>query len=44
MKRNDIRGFSIALFGHVLEVVTVYHVPSCIALSKGVKTIWRIER
>jgi hypothetical protein len=43
MKRNDISGFTIKLGRYSLEVVTVCNVPRCIALSVGVKTLWRLE-
>ena len=43
MKRSDIQGFTIKLFGYSFEYVSVYHFPSVIAISKGMKTIYRFE-
>ena len=43
MKRSDIRGFTINLFGYYLEIVTVYHIPCEISLSRGIKIIFRLE-
>lgn len=43
MKRSDIGGISVKIGRYVLEVVTVYHLPRVLALSKGVKTLWRLE-
>jgi len=44
MKRKDIRGFTLKIGKYSLEYVSVYHLPSVIAISKGIKTIWRLER
>ena len=44
MKRSDIRGFTIRIGRYYLEVVTVYHIPTGISLSRGHLTLWRIER
>ncbi len=43
MKRSDIRGFTISLHNYRIEIVTVCHIPAVIALSKGIKTLLRIE-
>jgi len=44
MKRSDIRGFTVNMFGFSVEYVSVFHVPSVLAISKGIKTLYRIER
>lgn len=43
LKRNDISGFTLSAFGYSLEVVTVRRWPVCVAVSKGARTICRIE-
>jgi hypothetical protein len=43
MKRSDIGGFSVRLFGYSLEVVTVHGWPCVLALSTAGKTLWRVE-
>jgi hypothetical protein len=43
-KRLDFGGFTIHALGYRLELVTVRHLPAVLALSKGTRTIWRIER
>jgi hypothetical protein len=44
MNRSDIRGWTIRFKGFYLEYVSVCRMPACLALSKGTKTLWRLER
>ena len=43
VKRSDIGGFTLTLAGYALKVVTAYRLPCCLALSRGLKTFFRIE-
>ena len=43
MKRDEIGGFSLCAGPWVLEIVTFRFITVCIAISNGLRTVWRVE-
>jgi hypothetical protein len=43
MKRSDITGFTVKLFGYSIEVVLVKHIPAVLAINHHNNLIKRFE-
>ena len=45
IKRSDIKGFYIKVFGYYLGFCFIHYIPNAFSISKPLsKTLWRVER